>query len=371
MKYGTEIPLLNQLDFIQVTGQEPTWFTNDMTLLILFLLSLAEIAGDKIPEVKQGMNQVFVHAKPVIASLSTLGVLNASDAAFVSETMQAGLFDIINALIVGGGVFMSSQARESMMSVLVEADEDDELGIQGVISWLDDFWATFGTFILFVFPFLIALTSIAIILFFRRMAKRAQRREEQSKISCSSCETKMFKSALECPSCNTENSSPHSINWMGNSTEEVCISREQQKAELMLSRRCPVCASRLEKRSTKQICPECNHATFENGEDAQLFLDKMSGRLPGVLVVSFLFGLIPVVGLIVGIILFRIKLVAPFRRYIPLHKSFFIKWGIRIFFLILMLLQLVPVLGAFAMPVLAIVSYNSYKRSFCKSLRKM
>jgi Zn finger protein HypA/HybF involved in hydrogenase expression len=370
LKYGADFPILNSFDFVKATGNEPSWFTHDFTIMALGILSAAEMAGDKVPEIKQSLNQIFVHSKPAIAALNTMGVLSATDMGFINETIQhAGFFDIIQSAAVGFGVFLTSSSRESFMSILAEADEDDELGIQGIISWLDDFWATFGTLIIIVFPLLIAAITLGIFLYFRRLARKAREREQQSRVPCGSCKTEMYQSAIECPSCHQKNPSIKALSWMGNTIDQGIIDLKDHKFDLLKARRCPVCATRLEKRKTHQECPTCKHESFNTLEERELFLSNMGSRVPGMLLLSFLLGLIPIMGMIIGIILFRIRLVSPFRRYIPLHKSFFIKWFIRFFFFILMILQIIPILGGFVMPVMALISYNTYKNSFKSSLK--
>jgi hypothetical protein len=87
-----------------------------------------------------------------------------------------------------------------------------------------------------------------------------------------------------------------------------------------------------------------------------------------VLVVCALLSLIPVVGLIPGIIYYRFVLVGAFRRYLPLGKRFLLKWGIRILFFILMAFQWIPALGGLVVPLMAGISYVVFRTSFVNRL---
>ncbi len=80
--------------------------------------------------------------------------------------------------------------------------------------------------------------------------------------------------------------------------------------------------------------------------------------------VSLLFSLVPVVGLIPGVIYYRLALVAPFRRYIPRGRTLLLRWGIWLLFLVLVLLQWVPLLGGLVVPTMALVSYKVYRTAF-------
>jgi hypothetical protein len=78
--------------------------------------------------------------------------------------------------------------------------------------------------------------------------------------------------------------------------------------------------------------------------------------------------LIPVIGLIPGVIYYRLALVAPFRRYIPMTHNFVAKWSIRLLFFALVSMQIVPGLGGFVVPIMAMVSFLVYRTTFCKML---
>jgi hypothetical protein len=78
----------------------------------------------------------------------------------------------------------------------------------------------------------------------------------------------------------------------------------------------------------------------------------------------FLLGLVPVLGVIPGVILYRLEIVAPFRRYIPAGRNFFLRWGIRLASLVLVAFQWVPLLGGLLLPALALLNYGAYRSAF-------
>jgi hypothetical protein len=98
-------------------------------------------------------------------------------------------------------------------------------------------------------------------------------------------------------------------------------------------------------------------------QEYMAFIDR---RVPLVCVACFLLGLIPVLGVIPGVILYRLQLVAPLRRYLPSGQRFLLRWGIRLVSLVLVAFQWVPLLGAMLLPLLALVNYWAYRSAFRK-----
>jgi hypothetical protein len=102
-------------------------------------------------------------------------------------------------------------------------------------------------------------------------------------------------------------------------------------------------------------------------DDAQFARDYIAAidrRVPSVLLVCFLLGLIPILGVIPGVIYYRLSIVAPFRRYIPPARGFLLRWGVRLVILILVAFQWVPVAGGFALPAMALINYTAYRTAY-------
>ena len=97
---------------------------------------------------------------------------------------------------------------------------------------------------------------------------------------------------------------------------------------------------------------------------AEEYVQYVGKRVPIVLGVSFLLGLIPILGLIAAVVYYRMTIVLPFSQYLPLGKRFLLRWGIRLLFLVLVFLQVIPLLGSFVAPLMAFISYWAYRASF-------
>ena len=80
---------------------------------------------------------------------------------------------------------------------------------------------------------------------------------------------------------------------------------------LVAVKRCPLCATRLEHRAVKQTCPACGHRLMDDPRFARGYLAAIDRRVPVVLVACFVLGLVPVLGVIPGVITYRLGIVAP------------------------------------------------------------
>ena len=100
---------------------------------------------------------------------------------------------------------------------------------------------------------------------------------------------------------------------------------------------------------------------------AHRYLDYIGVRLPRVGLACAVLSLIPIIGLVPGVIYYRMALVAPFRRYLPLGRRFLIKWFMRLVLFVLIAFQWVPLAGGLVVPLMALLSYTAYRSSY-KSL---
>ena len=365
LRYGEAFPMIGDLPFVQATGAEPTWFTSNWTILALGVLSLAEVGATKVPEVQEMLEGAHKYTKSGLAALVALGVLGSRDVAFIEQTIaQAGVFDTVVAAVMAGLVFFFNTLRSGFMELLAMSDPDDDLGIRTLISWFEDLWSSFGIFLLLLYP-LIIIGLVALVLAFLYTAKKlAERREERSRIPCPTCGELIYASAPACPKCHSKQEAPLDVGFFGQTVERPAQPGQAHALRLVSKRRCPKCATRIKERGLPQTCPECKNTILGEPEDQAAYLGNVQRRLPKVLGITFLMSLVPVIGIIPGIIYYRIQLVAPFRAYIPAGKGLVLRWAVRIIFLILISLQLIPGLGGLMVPLMALISYSIYSAYF-------
>ena len=372
LRYGDSFPFLKNIDFIErAGGGEPTWFTNGYVITALGVLSALEIVATKIPEAEEALESVNKYLKTGMVAATYFGFLSTADKSYIEGNLlvlQAGFLSNVWGLLSATSTYIFASVRSAILAVLFEADEDDSLGLRRLISWAEDGWAVIGFFWLIIYP-LVVLSILGIILGIAYLLKKYfEYREKRSKIECGECGATNYPCATECHSCHAPVASPVKVGLFGQSKSTPAGDLAKHKLRLTEKKRCPACATRLEKREPRQSCETCGHELFNDPVFANDYLATIRNRLPLILLISLGLSFIPFLGLVIGVIIYRIHLVAPFRRYIPLHRSFFIKWMIRLLFFVLIAVQLVPGIGGVAVPIMALISYLAYRRSFVKGL---
>lgn len=352
-------------DLAGIATQAPTWFTSNTSLVIFGLLAALEIAATKSPDIRAVWQEFDKYAKSLVAVITYLGIASAQDVGFVQQaTQQAGYADTLPALLIGLGVFWLGTLRSGALGILTDADEDDDIGVQGLFSWAEDVWAFFGPVLLLLFPIvMLALIGIVagLLVLVRR---RSEAREERSKTPCANCGELIYGAAVRCYACTMVVERPRAVSFFGRSLDEPAADTGSHPYKLVEKKRCPVCATRFEKKAVHQACAACGHELFADRAFADAYLARSDTRLPAVLIVSALFSAVPVVGLIPGVIYYRMTLIAPLRRYIPRGRGIFLKWGVRILFFFMVMFQWVPLAGALVVPLMALVNYTVYRSAF-------
>jgi len=351
------------------TPDAPTWFTSNAFLTVLGLLALCELIAHRSTDAREFLALVDQYGKPVLAVVTLFGVASISDANFVEKNLvyhEASLFIDMFAVSVAAGTYILAAARNSLMLGFLKADEDDSSGIFGIFSWGEELYSFFGPIFLLLFPIvmLVLLGGVAgAILFLKR---RGERKEEQSKVPCESCQTPIYRAAMRCQNCDASNASITRLNWLGASTDELAKSLEAHPVLLAEKKRCPSCATRFQQRQPRQECDACGHLLFDDPQFLEAYDRQIMQRMPTVMVVCALLSLIPVFGLIPGVIYYRLALIAPYRRYIPRGQAFLLRWAVRIGCLLLISTQWLPLFGMLTVPAMAGLNLYVYRGMFLK-----
>jgi Zn finger protein HypA/HybF involved in hydrogenase expression len=366
LRFGPHVPWLAQAGLLPHVRDVPTWFTSDAALVILGILAALELVAERFPEAHDVLDRVHDYLKTGMAVLTYLGVLNATDRAAAQEVIrQAGPGDTLLVLAVGAGVFFASRVRRGIIGPLVEADEDDDLGLQALIRWVEDLWSGLGPLALIVVPLLtIAAFGLAILILVV-IERRIEGRAERSKVACANCGELIHASALACPNCHAPVKEPRDVGLLGEpKARPADIPRLPDR--LIAVKRCPICATRFDRQAVKQTCRACGHRLMDGPRFALGYIASIDRRVPLVLVVCFVLGLIPVLGVIPGVIYYRLAIVAPFRRYIPPGRGFLLRWGVRLAVVVLVAFQWLPVAGGFAVTFMALINYAVYRGAYRK-----
>jgi hypothetical protein len=364
LRFGPDIPLIHHLGLLSlVPHNQPTWFTSDISLIVLTGLSILEVVAQKNVEARRILTEFDIYLKPAMAALTCFGYLSSTDSSFIRSTIhQAGFGSAIWPVSSAFLTWRLSIIRKQVTTAVF--DHLDGTHLDHLISWLEDAWAMFGTLLLVLFPVLMLVTVGLISGALMLLRQQLKAREEHARIACAGCSKPIYPSALACPSCRKSNPAPAEIGFLGQSKPYPATDLTNQPYRLVEKRRCPVCAAHRPPRQIAAPCQDCSSTDAADPAFTAAYTDYIGARVPVVLTVCFLMSLVPIVGLIVSSVYSRMELVLPFSQYLPLGKNFMLRWGIRILFLILVFLQLIPVLGGFVGPVMAYISYTAYRNSY-------
>ncbi|MFW5682529.1 MAG: hypothetical protein ACOC1G_05930 [Phycisphaeraceae bacterium] len=370
MRWGHHVPIVGGSELIQAVGDLPSWFTHDITIIVLGVLAALEIAAQHSAEARELYEQVSGYAKTGMAIATTLGVADAADIGFVEGVTQqaAGLGDTGVAIAIGAAVFGLASLRSQAIAPLAEADEEDALGLQSLWAWVEDVWASLGVVLVIVVPIVVAVVTLGIVGVLLLLRRRARIREEKAKEPCPKCETARPIHASACPSCRQPVAEPRAVGFFGQPMSRADANPAEHGLALLEKRRCPVCAARLAERRPRQTCAACGEHVFADEATRGAYLRRVQRRLGPTLAFCAAVGWIPVLGLIAGLIAYRLKLVSPLSRYLPRRRAFVRKLGLRVVLLVLGLLQLAPFVGAITVPAMAALSYAVYRKAFVKTL---
>ncbi len=375
IRFGPQIPWLNQTSFVEELHGEPIWFTHAITLWVLGILSAVEIIATKNSDLRALLKDFQAYLKTGMAALTYLGLVTAYESKFVEEgitlpatAMHAGWGDNIAGFILAACVFALATLQNQVVSLFVDLDEEDATGLQGMASWLADFWAVGSVFLMVLFPLLmiaLLLAAFIVLVFVRYQLAKA---EEATKVECQACSKKIYACAPNCPHCGAQVAQPQAVGLLGVAIAQPAPAPEKHAMELLAHKRCPQCATRLKRRCIDQQCPACGEKILEDADAVNRYLNFLAWRLPLVLTITFLMSLVPVAGLIAAVIYFKLTLTGPVQQYIPLATNFVTKWALRLASVVLIAFQWVPGVGGLVAPAMAAMGFFTYRSMLLRQL---
>jgi hypothetical protein len=180
-----------------------------MALVVLSLQAALELVAEWVPEAKAVLDEVHGSLKAGMAAMTYLVVLSAADRAVIAPVVRrAGLVDTIPALWVGAGTLLARRVRGAVLGPLAEADEDDDLGLQGLIRRAEDLWGGLGPMALIVFPLLTLAAFGFAALILALVERRLGAPGDRTKVPCGHCGESIPASAPTCPTAIPPSRSP-------------------------------------------------------------------------------------------------------------------------------------------------------------------
>lgn len=366
VRFGTEWTALAGLLGIELLDSIPRWAISDRALVVLGLAAFFEVAWTKSPELREMIGVTDPMLKGLVA-LAVAILLTPQGSLASAPTQQAGLLGSLSpvhawAALVAGLTFILASVRNGVYGFLIDLDEGDDLGLQKLLSWLEDGIGFLGVLFVVILPVVaVVVTGLTLLGLFllQRMLELRERRQWQA---CHRCEKEQPPCGLVCARCGATNPRPLQVGWLGTIRRQQASDRVRHRLDLLSGKRCRRCGHRLRGRSFDIICQECGTIPFESEADLQDYLACIQSKLPKVLGVLLLLSAVPVVGLIPGVIYYRLTLISSLRHYIPHSSRFFGRWMARILSLLLVVVQPIPFLGALSLPLMALANFWLYRR---------
>ena len=235
---------------------------------------------------------------------------------------------MIRASLSAGATFVGATGRGSVLVILTEADPDDKVKIRGFLSWVEDF--VFGIRYLFYASLAAFIVILAFLGALQLLRMCHESKLEDSKVPCGKRGEKIHSFATECHHCGASVESPNIIGFLGGIKTEKETSIQAQQLRLLRLKRSPRSGEGFEGKGIDLKCEADAVTAFSDSSLTQAHKSSVSEKLPKTLLVSTLLGIVPVLGLIAGVIYHRLRLIAPFRRYLTFGQSFLTKCLLRV-----------------------------------------
>lgn len=354
-----------------IARAEAPWFVSDAAVVILAILALAELVVTKSPDLEAMVRELDPLVKPAMAALTTLGILGAQDATIIAQMLDAEAASSAGALgaqfILSGAtaafVFVGTQMRAEALQLVDEVESDT---LSSLVGWMEEFWVLAAMLFLLTLPLAMLVLSALLLLLSGVLERSLAQREARLRSECSACGHAGLPHAPRCAGCGVERASVAGVGWFGGPSRRPA--GPDHGLALLAKGRCPTCACRLPRTRRGVPCSECGTVSLASEADAAELDGHVHRRLPFVLGVCFLLSAIPVVGALPAIFVYRARLVAPYRRYLPRWKGAQQRWLARVASLLLLSVQIVPVVGSVSVPLMALVNHAIYRRAFLKGI---
>lgn len=364
MRFGSHVPFIDHSGIIAgLHHGAPNWLTQDSTLVVLGLLAAAEVFAQKSAELRLLLHEFDIYLKPALAGLVSMGYINASDAGLIQQfDHHAGFGDMLFPLMAALSTFNVAVLRKKVLGMVLGHVQGTKLGTW--ISWAEEIGVVFGVFLMFLWAALMVLAvamSVAVLLIAR---KRFEVAEDHRRFACGGCGTLVYPCAVACGSCGWPVPQPVAIGFLGQSTLVPTADRANHPYRLMEKRRCPHCATRLPVGRPFDPCQCCGKSEMASAAFVEEYCNYVGRRLPVVLGVCFVVSLVPILGMVVGSVYYEMTLVLPYSQYLSMGRRFLLGWQIRLLFLVIVVLQVIPAVGSVAVPLMAWLSFMAHRHSY-------
>jgi hypothetical protein len=375
-RLGPQYEWLAHLEGVEVLSHVPSWMLTDSSLGICFILMCLELAAEKSPDLREVMGLVDSKVKAAAAFALCMAMAGSdstvsgarhllSDSwvplAQVGAIGNPNLLEYFWAAAIGFAVWLTAVLRRGLYNFLADIDPGDDFGIARLFSWAEDFFGFFIFLAAVFLPILAITVAGGVVLSLYLIRKILESREERQKVPCSNCGAPNSLCGVACGKCGQTRTEIRRVGPLGGIREERMLDFHLHQFELLGRKRCPNCGERLRDRRLGLPCGECRRPPFRTPAEVEAYLSWLQAKLPKVLFILAICSFLPLLGLIPGILYYRISLISSLRHYLPVSVSFLGRWVTRFINLFLLCLQPIPILGIAALPLMCLTNYYLYR----------
>ena len=357
---------LGPLD-VDVLFDLPAWLTHPTTLYVLAVLAVLESLKEKHGGVRGFFEMIDAPTKSFGSLVVNSGVKVKAGlgAAAAGGFYTAGFGpEMLWAVVPAGLVWLLASMRQQVYEFLDELDPEDDLGVQSLLSWAEDGWVAVGVTMFVLFPLVALLAAAMTAAGLALVSWRLKAREESLKVPCGQCGSTNHPSALTCGSCKRALPEVKKIGFWGQPKKAPVDDAREHRLRLLAKKRCPDCATPLGEKSVRQVCASCSRTVFASPETAESYVERLNGRLGRTLLIATALSAVPFLGIVPGIIYYRLSLLAGLRDYIPRGRNMLVRWFVRIVSLFLLAFQWLPLFGALSLPAMCLLNFLVYRSVF-------
>lgn len=383
LRFGPEWGFLSDVVGVTPVVDLPTWLTTDLALCALGLGALVEAVLQREPSIREQLSLTEAQAKALLAVALCLVLTPAGDAASTAGTTLApttpaaiqaasAAGDLARypwAVGIGVLVWMLAACRLRVFAWLSEMDEGDDLGIQRLLTWLEDAVAVLGVVLVVIVPLLAAGAALAAVVSSWIVTRALKGREKAQQVPCVQCTAAIAPCAPHCPECRTKQPAPRAIGLLGRPLDSAAPS--DHSTALKRHKRCSYCGTRLRGNGVTLRCERCNTPAFSSKPAVEAYVSSLTRRIPLALLVLAALGSIPVFGLLAGVLYYRLTVVAALRQYTPPSTQILGRWLLRVVNGVLLLLQPIPMLGIVVLPLMALTNVWFYSQQMLRDAQSL
>ena len=351
----------------------PAWTIQDEVLVVLGVLAGLEFLLQRIPETRvlvQGASDAVI--KGVGAGCTSYLLVGGDLAGILEIWIENGEltqfdwgrgFQYTWSFGIGLVVFSLASIRSGIYNFLQEADPEDDLGLQGLVAWLEDAMSFVGVFVAFIMPAITAAAAAIAVVMLWTLKQSLAVIESRQQIACHQCNTRIPACAPHCGHCGVLRPEPSAVGWIGWIQSAPASDPQEHRFELLEGNRCHHCGIRFTERSVLHDCTLCQTPVFRTASDLTTYLKRVDKRLGKTLLICGLWSFIPVLGMVPGLIYYRLSLVYGLKAYTPPSRNFLVRVARRFFVLLLLLFQWIPGLGMLSLPLICFLDYRMSQRA--------